>query len=130
MGDPLKKARFNHFINEWPALNSKICVQIFDQDSYDSFYEEFIPRMFYIYILKSLKDDKTYVGYTNNLDRRIAEHNSGKNLATKNRIPLELLFYENFETSQEARKRELYWKNGGGRRKLKEFFKNGFPSQA
>ncbi len=83
--------------------------------------------MFYIYILKSLKDHKTYVGYTYNLERRLAEHNSGKNIATRNRIPLELLFSEKFETSKEARKRELYWKGGGGRRKLKEFFKNGLP---
>jgi len=79
-------------------------------------------NMFYIYILKSLKDGKTYVGYTNDLGRRLSEHNSGKNIATKNRTPLELLFSEKFETSKEARKRELYWKNGGGRRKLKKLF--------
>ena len=80
--------------------------------------------MFYIYILKSLKDNRTYVGYTNNLERRLAEHNSGKNIATKNRRPLELIFSEKFETSAEAKKRELYWKNGGGRRKLKELLKD------
>jgi len=78
--------------------------------------------MFCIYILKSLKDNKTYVGYTNNLERRLVEHNSGKNIATRNRRPFKLLFSEKFETSKEARRRELYWKNGGGRRKLKEFF--------
>ncbi|OGZ69480.1 MAG: hypothetical protein A3D44_03620 [Candidatus Staskawiczbacteria bacterium RIFCSPHIGHO2_02_FULL_42_22] len=83
--------------------------------------------MFYIYILQSLKDSKTYVGYTNNLERRLVEHNSGKNITTRNRTPLELLFSENFETSKEARERELYWKSGGGRRKLKEFFEKGFP---
>ncbi len=83
--------------------------------------------MFYIYILQSLKDHKTYIGYTNNIKRRLIEHNSGKNISTKNRIPLKLIFFEKFETSQEARKRELYWKSGGGRRKLKEFFKKDFP---
>lgn len=80
--------------------------------------------MFFIYILQGLKDNKTYVGYTNNLDRRLVEHNSGKNISTKNRIPLELLFSEKFETSQEARKRALYWKGGGGRRKSKQMFNN------
>lgn len=75
--------------------------------------------MFYIYILKSLKDNKTYVGYTNNLKERLRKHNSGQVKSTKHRLPLELLFSEKFETSQEARKRELYWKNGGGRRELK-----------
>ena len=83
-----------------------------------------LNKMFYIYILKSLKDNKTYVGYTNNVDRRLTEHNSGKNIATKNRRPLELIFSEEFETSIEARKRGLYWKSGGGRRKLKELLKD------
>ncbi len=82
--------------------------------------------MFYIYILKSLKDDRTYVGYTDNLSRRLAEHNSGKNIATKNRRPLELLFSEQFETSTEAKRKELYWKSGGGRRNLKQMFDKGF----
>jgi len=82
--------------------------------------------MFHIYILKSLKDNKTYVGYTNDLDRRLSEHNAGKNIATKNRRPLELVFSEQFETSAEAKKRELYWKSGGGRRKLKNLFKDKF----
>ena len=79
--------------------------------------------MYYIYVLKSLKDSKTYVGYTNNVEERLKKHNSGQVKSTKHRQPLELLFSEKFETSQEARRRELYWKNGGGRRKLKELFK-------
>ncbi len=75
--------------------------------------------MFYIYLLKSIKDNRTYVGYTNNLQERLKKHNSGQVKSTKFRRPLELLFSEEFSTSAEARKRELYWKSGGGRRKLK-----------
>ena len=75
--------------------------------------------MYYIYILKSLKDSRTYVGYTNNIGERLKKHNSGQVRATKYRQPLEFIFSEEFKTSQEARKRELYWKSGGGRRKLK-----------
>ena len=75
--------------------------------------------MYHIYILKSIKDNKTYVGYTNNIEERIKKHNSGQIRATKYRQPLELIFSEEFETSPEARQRELYWKSGGGRRKLK-----------
>ncbi len=78
--------------------------------------------MYYIYILQSLKDGKTYVGYTNNLQERLKKHNSGQAKSTKFRQPLKLIFSEEFKTSAEARQRELYWKNGGGRRKLKEFF--------
>ena len=78
--------------------------------------------MYYIYILKSKKDNKTYVGYTSNLQERLESHNSGQVKSTKFRQPLELIFSEEFGTSSEAKRRELYWKNGGGRRKLKEFF--------
>jgi len=79
--------------------------------------------MFYIYVLKSLKDGRTYVGYTNNLEERLKKHNSGQVKSTKHRQPLELLFSESFEKSPEARRRELHWKNGGGRRKLGQMFK-------
>jgi putative endonuclease len=79
--------------------------------------------MFYLYILQSLKDKRTYVGYTANIERRIYEHNSGRVLATKNRKPLKILKVEIYKTPHEAKKRELYWKSGAGRERLKKFFK-------
>ena len=79
--------------------------------------------MFYIYILKSIKDNRTYVGYTNNVEERLNKHNSGQVKSTKFRAPLELIYSEKFNSSAEARKRELYWKSGGERRKLKELMK-------
>lgn len=78
--------------------------------------------MHFVYLLKSLKDNKTYVGYTSDLDARLELHNSGRVLATKYRRPFKLLFSEQFEDVKEAKKREKYWKNGGGRRKLKQLF--------
>jgi len=78
--------------------------------------------MFYVYILKSLKDCRTYVGYYNDVQRRLQEHNSGQSKATKHRRPFEILFIEEFEIEQDAKKKELYWKSGAGRRKLKEYF--------
>lgn len=78
--------------------------------------------MYFIYVLLSLKDQKTYVGYTDDFERRFKQHNSGYVKSTKHRIPFRLLFTEEFETSAEAKKRELYWKSGAGRRKLKEYF--------
>jgi len=80
-------------------------------------------HMYYIYILKSKKDNRTYVGYTNNLDERLKKHNAGQVKSTKFRVPLELIYSEEFDNSSEARKRELYWKSGGGRRKLKKLMK-------
>jgi putative endonuclease len=79
--------------------------------------------MFYLYILQSLKDRRTYVGHTADIKRRLCEHNSGRVPATKNRQPLKILKFEIHATLNEAKKRELYWKSGAGRRKLKELFK-------
>ncbi len=78
--------------------------------------------MFYIYILQSLKDLRTYVGFTNSIEQRLKQHNSGYVRSTKSRIPLKLVHSESFETSAEAKKRELYWKSGAGRKKLKAFY--------
>ncbi|MEN9328072.1 MAG: hypothetical protein RI947_880 [Candidatus Parcubacteria bacterium] len=78
--------------------------------------------MYYIYVLQSLKDYRTYVGYTDNVERRIKQHNAGGSKSTRYRAPFKLLFTEEFATMAEAKKRELWWKSGAGRRKLKEYF--------
>ncbi len=74
------------------------------------------------YVLLSEKDNRTYVGSTNDFERRLNEHQNGKVISTKHRTPFKVLFTEEFETLREARKRELYYKSGAGRRKLKQFF--------
>ena len=81
----------------------------------------------YIYILKSLKDAKSYVGSTNDLTRRIGEHNTGKCKSTKARIPMELVYMEEYDTLGEARKRERFLKTTSGRRVLKKIFQNIGP---
>ncbi|MBI2024839.1 MAG: GIY-YIG nuclease family protein [Candidatus Harrisonbacteria bacterium] len=83
--------------------------------------------MFWTYILQSLKDKKTYIGHTKDVRSRLKEHNSGNVMATKHRRPLKVLFTECYDNLQEAKKRELYWKSGAGRRKLKQYFQKGFP---
>lgn len=62
--------------------------------------------MFYMYILKSEKDKKLYFGYTNNLEKRIKEHNLGLVESTKPRIPVYLVYYEAYASKQDAVKRE------------------------
>lgn len=76
--------------------------------------------MWYLYILKSEKDNKRYVGSTNNLKRRLAEHNSGKVHSTKYRKPLILIYREEFMAEAEARNRELYFKTHKGFNELKK----------
>lgn len=62
--------------------------------------------MNYTYILKC-KDDSLYTGWTNDLKKRITSHNAGKGAKyTKARRPVELVYYEEFQTREEALKRE------------------------
>jgi len=79
--------------------------------------------MYYVYILKSVKTGRTYVGYSSDWKRRLAEHNTGQSRATKNRGPFEVLQLEEFESTADAKARELYWKSGSGRRKLKQIYR-------
>ncbi len=76
--------------------------------------------MFYTYILKSKKDNKLYVGFTDDLKKRFQEHNNGKVDSTKNRKPFELIYYEACKSKIKALKREKYFKTGFGRKFLKE----------
>lgn len=62
--------------------------------------------MFYVYLLKSQKDNKLYIGSTNNLKRRFEEHNKGFVQSTKSRLPLDLIYFEAYKSESEARKRE------------------------
>lgn len=75
---------------------------------------------FYVYILLSDKDDHYYIGYTNNLRRRLEEHASGKSLSTKPRRPLRLIYFEACLNEEDAKQREKYFKSTIGRRFLKK----------
>jgi putative endonuclease len=62
--------------------------------------------MFYVYLLKSFKDEKLYIGFTKDLKRRFIEHNKGLVAATKPRRPFELVYYEAYKSSKNAKQRE------------------------
>ena len=72
----------------------------------------------FTYILKSLKDGRRYIGSTSNLLKRVAAHNAGLTLATKNRRPFEILCVKEFDSYDEARKYELYLKKFKGGNQL------------
>lgn len=76
--------------------------------------------MFNTYILKSDANQKYYYGSTDNIDRRLSEHNSGQVTATKNRRPLRLHYIESFKTRKEALNRELFFKKRSGHKYLKD----------
>jgi len=73
--------------------------------------------MYFVYILKSLRDNKFYTGITNNLERRLREHNKGSKStpSTLYRGPFHLAYSEKFQTRKEARERERFLKSGAGR---------------
>ena len=62
--------------------------------------------MYYVYMLKSLKDGNLYTGSTNDLERRLAQHNNGEVVSTKSRVPFELVYYEAYRSEHDARMRE------------------------
>ncbi|MFA6469103.1 MAG: GIY-YIG nuclease family protein [Bacteroidota bacterium] len=67
-----------------------------------------------IYILKSLSQDRYYIGQTSNLPNRLKEHNSGKVFSTKPFRPWSIIHYETFPTRTEAIKREHFLKSPTG----------------
>ena len=72
-------------------------------------------NMWYVYVLRSLKDNNLYVGSTNDIDRRLSEHNSGKVDSTKNRMPLRLEAYFAVKDQLRAVELEQYFKTGSGK---------------
>lgn len=75
--------------------------------------------MYYVYILKSKKNKKLYKGFTNDLKRRIKEHNCGKSIFTRNNGPWKLIYYEGFISKEDARREELFLKSGKGKERIK-----------
>ena len=74
--------------------------------------------MFYVYLLKSCKDGRYYIGQTENIDRRLSEHNAGRETSTKSRRPFILIGFETFETRDESRWREFQLKKSAHQRKI------------
>ena len=76
-------------------------------------------EMYSVYAIKSKDRNYIYVGLTNNLSRRLNEHNAGRNKTTRPYKPFFLIHVEEYETRMEARNREKYLKSGIGKDYLK-----------
>lgn len=79
--------------------------------------------MFYTYILRSEKSGRFYTGYTNNLRKRLIQHNEGLSYYTKRDKPYLLVYFEACLSEDDARSRELYLKSGMGKRFVKNRIK-------
>jgi putative endonuclease len=76
-------------------------------------------KFYYTYVLLSLKDNEIYIGYTDDINHRLKEHNLGNVLATKSRLPLKLVYFEACLNREKAIKREKTLKTGFGRKYIK-----------
>lgn len=82
--------------------------------------------MFYTYILQSKKDKELYVGCTDDLKKRLKEHNTGLVFSTKSKIPYDIIHYEAFIHKKDAFLREKWLKTGWGRNQIKKILENYF----
>jgi putative endonuclease len=74
----------------------------------EGFYMETSKHYFYVV---ECRDASFYTGYTNNLEHRVKMHNQGKGAKyTRGRTPVELIYYETFETKTEAMQAEYRFK--------------------
>ena len=81
--------------------------------------------MYYVYVLKSLKNNKKYVGYTRKIPSlRLEEHNKGSNKYTKGNRPYVMIYYEEHNNEEFAKRREKFLKSGVGRRVLNKILAN------
>ena len=83
--------------------------------------------MYTVYVLRSLKDSRTYIGCTKDIENRIKEHNLGEVKSTKGRTPFILWYKEDFLDKYEAFKREKHFKTAWGRRQLRKLLQNAKP---
>jgi len=81
-------------------------------------------KYYYVYVLKSDLDGLFYTGYTNNLKRRLKEHQKGNVYSTKRRLPVNLIYFEGSLNQKDATRREKYLKSGNGKIYLKNRLKN------
>ena len=75
-------------------------------------------RIYFVYVLESERDGKRYIGFTNDVHRRLTEHNLGRSFATSFRLPMKLIYLEGCTNEEDARRREGYLKTTRGRRFL------------
>ncbi len=77
--------------------------------------------MYYVYLLQNQNDKSFYIGYTENLKRRILEHQNGKGgRTTKLKKNWQMIYFEGYLNKQDALGRELFLKSGSGRKYLKK----------
>jgi putative endonuclease len=78
--------------------------------------------MYYVYILLNEAKTRTYTGVTDDVNKRLAEHNAGRVKSSQPYRPYKVIHIESFKTLSEACQKEKYYKSTTGRRRIKEMF--------
>ena len=73
--------------------------------------------MWFVYLIQSSIDNTYYIGFTEDIKKRVAEHNQGKTKSIKHKIPYKLVYFEGYANKTIARKRELELKNNSFKNK-------------
>lgn len=76
--------------------------------------------MFYVYVIKSDRTGSLYIGYSENLRKRLERHNYNNNVSTAHKGPWQLIYYEAYLEKNDALGREKFLKSGSGWRFLKK----------
>ena len=87
-----------------------------------------MDHFWYVYVLRSTKDQMFYIGSTNDLQRRVAEHQAGKNISTAKRLPMQLFFFEGHRSKEDAVRREQYFKTTKGKVPLRQILRTSLDS--
>lgn len=85
-----------------------------------------LKKFYYVYVLESIKDSDLYIGYSQDLRKRLKEHNQGLNFSTKPYLPWKLIYYEACLNQEDAKRKEKYFKTSQGRRLLRRRLKKHF----
>ena len=98
----------------------KVCVRVIVPSRQR---REISTNMYYVYILRSVKNKKIYIGYCSDINIRLVQHNSGKTRSTKSGIPWKIIYTETFSTRQDAYRRERQMKSYKGGEAFKKLWK-------
>lgn len=81
-------------------------------------------QFWYVYVLRSQKDQMFYIGSTNDLERRVQQHQRGENVSTSKRLPVELFYFEGHRSKDDALRREKYFKTTKGKVTLRQMMRD------
>lgn len=86
--------------------------------------------MYFVYILKSQKDGRLYIGFTSiHPQERLKDYNAGGTTSTKPRRPFKPIYYEAHISEKDTRRRERYFKTEKGKSTLKQMLREGLKAK-